>query len=438
MKAFKNGQFFPNIYSYLLSSIGLVLFLSLSLLTASALSILFTRNQNNINNILDRSLAVAWQEYDLFYEKASALLIPLASLTDEQTIESNQDTEYISRLLQAQKEIDFWFIVDSAGRSFSSNGQQFELPEQLAQPVYESWKQKNVVMSSEIISLAQLERLNPALMKKALVEVKEASGQSMHYFAPILVQVTVIPVDERQRGGQKAIVAGHILNNDHTIAERYSAKIPSSYLSISIGGIRISANIETPSGANFIGRTQSKELLKAIQEGKRYLGEAKLEPHEIHFVASEPIRDSKGNIIGALSVGVPSQGLANLKRDTLSAIFISAFISLCVTLGVASFTAKKVTTPLVILSHWAKEISYIETITSDHIHQLESQPAARVRELWYLQRCFTRMAQTLYQKCQENQAYLEELERDRQELQRLTAELQQVNLSLEKRLKNRP
>ncbi|SMB98644.1 Signal transduction histidine kinase [Thermanaeromonas toyohensis ToBE] len=423
MKRIKNWQLFPTIYSYLLSSIGLVLLLSLLLFTASSLSIFFARNQNNINNLLDRSLAVAWQEYNLFYEKALTLLSPLGSLIGDEK-KSSPYMEYISKLLDSQEEIDFWLIVDH----------QSHLPAQLSKLVYNSWQQKDIITCSEVISLSELSLIDSSLVKKALVEVKDTSGQGLHYFAPVLVQVIVMPLTTKNSSLQRALVVGHILNNDHGTADRYSTKIPGSYLSIGVNGIRVSANIQSPSGSDFVGGIQSGILLKTVQEGKRYIGQAKIEPNEIHFVASDPIRDFEGNIIGALSVGVPSQGLANLKRDTLLSIFISAFVCLSVAMGVASFVARKVATPLVVLSHLAKEISQTESIISDHIDKLEAQPVARIRELWYLQRCFTRMAKTLYQKCQENQAYLAELEKDREELQRLTSELQQVNLSLEKKV----
>jgi len=115
-------------------------------------------------------------------------------------------------------------------------------------------------------------------------------------FPWVLVQVAAEPAGDGTGG---CLVALNVLNNDTAVARRYSLQINGSYLSIGLHGVRISANLKSMSQSDFVGIRQPEDLVSTVESGRRYLGEAQLEPGNVHFVASDPIRNSAGRVIGA-------------------------------------------------------------------------------------------------------------------------------------------
>ena len=202
-------------------------------------------------------------------------------------------------------------------------------------------------------------------------------------------------------------------------------------------GIRVVANIKGPQTLDFVGMKQSQPLNEATRKGNRYNGSAQIELNEIHLVAAEPILNSKGKVIAALSVGIPSHGLTTIKRDAFFSLLLCLLLCAGIALIGASIITSKVSLPITGWGKLAQEISDAKTITKEHISKLEKVKESRISEINNLHNSFQGMTTTLYQKSKEANAYLEQLEQDRVTLQLLTKELQDANNKLELRVSER-
>ncbi|WP_434073640.1 ATP-binding protein [Moorella naiadis (nom. illeg.)] len=428
----------PSLYTSLLIAFTLVLGSFMALFSGFSLPIISSRIQANINSLLDRSLIIAWHEYNRFFRETKANLDIIASLKGVTALFSGGDAGEVAGLLNNRPQVDFWQAIDNQGRVIAASGRSEGDPTaSIAGLFRESWAGGETLTSSEVVPINTITYLNPGLKDRVLVEIKDLDGQSTNtFFNGALIQVVAVPVKvEGQILG--CLVAGHLLNNDYEIAGNYTHKVPGSFLSIGVQGVRIAANIQGASRMNFVGLPQPPTLVTTIEAGKRYIGQAQISPGEIHLVVSDPIYNSTGRIIGEFSVGVPSQGITNIKRDTFLAILAALAICLLLGLILAAFLSRRITRPVTTFSHLAKEISQTESVTKEHIDRLEQINVPDIQEIWYLQRCFNRMARSLYQKCKETETYMQELENDRRQLQHLADELTEANSLLEKRVEER-
>ncbi|MDQ7092852.1 ATP-binding protein [Desulfosporosinus sp. PR] len=285
---------------------------------------------------------------------------------------------------------------------------------------------------NESVSLVQLETYNPKLVEKATPTNNTLTEKD--YLA--LFQVTAVPY-KRDNKTAGAIIAAHLLNNDNSIAHNISTKIPNSYSDISCNGIRISGNISSETNPSYIGMLQQPKQIETIKQGKRYYGQNKLAKDLDHLVVSDPIYNLQGNVIGALTIGQPSQGLDRIKEDTMIYISISALLCLAIVLGISAIESKKGAAPIIRLSQIAKQIYEAETISDEHLSIINNLEPPDIREIKDLQLCFSRMSNSLYKQKQEILRYLNELEIERNELQWLTDKLQEANTTLEAKVQEK-
>ncbi|GAF26075.1 signal transduction histidine kinase [Moorella thermoacetica Y72] len=424
----------PSIYTIVLLFSGLILTLYLTLFASFTLTFICKRNQTNIETTLMRSMAVAWKIYNDFFDKTLAVLSPLNSFnTYNQTEEA---TIQLAKILCAkQQDIDFWLIVNNSQKIIAASYNNSKIADKFIDIIKSSQEKKEPIFTSEVVSIKELNGLDPSLAKRAAIQIKDPANQNA-IFSQVLLQIIAMPLYNKNFLWG-TLIAGHLLNNDQVLAEQYSNLIPDSFLGLSIGGVRIANNIKSPMQSNFVGTIQEKNVIKAIEQGKRYVGRTTLEPKDIHLVVSDPIYDFEGKIIGDITVGVPSRGLANLTLDTFAIILVSALICLILVLFIASFVVKKFTLPLVALDRVVKKICEAKTITARHINYLNhitKNTSLGIREIVDLRDRFSQMAVSLYQKSQENKNYLEKIKKDRQELQQLSIELHKANVALEKKV----
>lgn len=441
----KDKQNLSSINFELVKAFSLILLIFLFLFTAFATRIIFTRLEANIDSLLDRSLSLAQDEYEYFYYQGIPVLQLIASTTMEEEYDNFKGDkaenyffdEKILSALQHQKNFDFWLVINHSGQVVAANVKQdHPMVQDLGVLLRGSWRDGQTITTTELYPMEQVQSLDSGIARRALVQIKDPKTEEAERTSAAMFQIVAVPLISSDNQVLGAMVAGHLLNNDNNIAQKYSSRIPNSFLSISTRplGIRIVTNLGSNSHISYLGSVQAEELIKTTQEGGRYVGQVKLESSEIHIVASDPLYNLEGQVIGALTVGIPSQGLASLKKDTLNYIVVSALIFFLISLGIASLVATKLSGPLVALSKMAKEISQEETINSKHIDTLNTPPLIKIREVGYLYKCFGKMASSLYQKCVENEKYMEELAQDRAELKLLTDQLQEINQSLENKV----
>ena len=103
------------------------------------------------------------------------------------------------------------------------------------------------------------------------------------------------------------------------------------YTTIFKGDTRIATNVIGTDGKRAIGTTAAPEVVnEVIKSGKEYVGEAQVVGIDT-YVKYEPIKDSKGNIVGMLFSGVPKSTVKAKVSESLK--FILAIIATSLTIG---------------------------------------------------------------------------------------------------------
>lgn len=394
----------PSVRQVWFKSFSIQLILIFCLFILFATMIIFTRADRNINSLLDRALTITWSEYNQFARRSTTSLKLLA---DELETGLLADPRALTPVLARNEAFDLWFVADRDGEMLAGSS-----PDGLARlspfaaVVDQVWQTGAPVASNELVTLAALRDYSPALADRAHLDGSDELSQQ----AGALFQVVAVPYRNQAHQLAGALVVAHLLNNDNSIAERLAVEIPDSFSTIGAGGIRVSGNLSSSVYPTLLGKAQVAEHMETIQRGERYYGRNKLSKDIDHLVVSDPIRSVKGEVIGALTIGHPSQGMASLKQDTAAYIILSALFSWGFVLAGTVLASRRWAEPIGRLATLAKRIDQDEVVSPAHLDLVEALPTPTTSELDDLQRCFTHMTLSLYEKGQEIQGYLRDLE----------------------------
>lgn len=378
-------------------------------------------------------MTIAWQEYNDFFIREQIIFSTYDSLDKTKGI-FPQTTPEMIKSLDSQQNHDFWLAISNdANLSFSSFPISEEAKLLFLNYFSNNIKDKEVFYTSEILPRNFFSG-NEKLLQKCIIPLENDLDQN---FTKVLVQLTSLAVKDEQDQNIGYLIGGKIMNNNCSLTKSYSKKVPHSYLSIGIQGIRICSNIKSLTNEDFLGKTQSRELIEKIKANKKFIGQAQLQKGDVHFITSEPIHNSSGQVIAALSIGIPSYGFTNLKRDSIFLILNSFIICLSLAIILVSIVAKKISKPITHFSKLAMEISTEKSFNQNNIKKIKELETSQIQEISYLQNCFLQMSEALYKKSQEAENYLKELELEHSKLQELHDKLLKTNFSLEKKVAER-
>ena len=165
---------------------------------------------------------------------------------------------------------------------------------------------KETIVSTELVPADVLKNESKQLAEKAVVEITEPTnehGQGSSLFKDALMTVVIVPVIEDNKA-IGVISGGFLLNHDEWIAREYTSRIPNTYLSIGVKGVRISSNIQTDDFSRPMGSVQENELVETTSAGKRYRGKLLVKDRPALIVA-DPIISYGGQVVGNIGVGAP-------------------------------------------------------------------------------------------------------------------------------------
>jgi len=427
-------QQWPSIQHRILASITFVLLVLTIALTASCGFLIYGRIGADLNERLGDALNIAWQEYLERPQQTLATLRYIVPLADFSQAQTSGDTERLRELLAQLPNVDFAAFLSTSGEVIAHTA-----PKQVgAQSPLARYATDAIQQGTPQISTEELDE--PAVLSQApdlagRFEVPTGDGRM---FNKGLVQLIVFPV-ERYGRTEGVLIAGIVLNNTSHIPQSYTTRMPNSYLSIAAEGVRVSANIITGTGPLRAGGQQASDLVNTTSHGRRYFGTVPVGA-EKHYVVSDPIRNSAGQVIGALSLGLPPSGFVNLQREALTVILVCAFLSFLLAAAVATLVARRFSHPIVWLKKLAQRLAKFQ---DEHDYQraldecLQHTPPLFSQEMTELYNSFVSMAQELVCRYGETVQYLEQLKQDREELQSLTAELQDSKELLEKKVEER-
>jgi methyl-accepting chemotaxis protein len=141
-----------------------------------------------------------------------------------------------------------------------------------------------------------------------------------------------------QKGTDFRIAEGRLMAGDYTINGNFELpdklkELCGGAATIFMGDVRISTNVLKADGSRAVGtRLEGAPYDAVIKEGKPYRGEAMILGVP-YFTTYEPIRDGRGEIIGALFVGVQkSEFFAVLDKMKIVVVALTLLISVIASL----------------------------------------------------------------------------------------------------------
>lgn len=143
------------------------------------------------------------------------------------------------------------------------------------------------------------------------------------------------------------LILGEIINNSAYYPDRYSATIDNSFLSISLGDIRVCSNIASPERDDYLGCPipDFNDNFKA--KADYYYGVEYAPIGDDYYFSYKAIRNHPGEIIGYLGVGIPERDYKLLLKSNTFIILVVILISLPVILISSWLFCNRITRPII-------------------------------------------------------------------------------------------
>jgi len=143
----------------------------------------------------------------------------------------------------------------------------------------------------------------------------------------------------------KLIIGNHVLNGDYSIPDKLK-KLTGGTATIFMNDERVSTNVIKDDGTRAVGtKLKGPAYDMVFKEGKAYRGEADI-LGVTYFTAYDPIKDSKGEVIGALYTGIKKNiFLGSYEKLQITTIFLTLLI-LIGSVAVNWFIVRRLFVPL--------------------------------------------------------------------------------------------
>lgn len=395
-----------NIRNKLLLSILVILVVSYSVLLLVTINSVGKFVEEQVNKDLAEHLSYARSQYYARAELVKHSFMQTSSSPFVQQKVRSGDHAWLAdaarRWSRVFPFVDVITIVDAdkkviARANNDINNDHFEMGWMLDKAMVE----KKPVISTELIPYSLLVREGKT--DYALPHQKE--GEAM-------MITTVVPVIDEKGKVAGFLVAGDLLNKGAHLPDLVRDVFgKETELSITQGGITIVSSLAEDKANPTILDTS---IVDRLQKGLPFWGTVDRGGHSYKTVY-EPIFNSRGEWVGALSVSIKEWEYERVRWDNNRNILLSALLGILLSFGMAYFSAKNLTSPLKALADG------VEKIEMGDLSQRLRVPAAD--EFGLLADSFNRMAAAL-------------AERDGT-IRRKTEALQELNELLENRVAER-
>jgi len=419
----------PSIQRRLLSAFALVLLTLSLLLTATSAIISSQLSQTNLVDRMQIAIQVAWDAYNEGPNRLAAAMESLARL--EPAADRLDAQETAAPVLRTLPGADFALVADADGLVLAhTSDAQVGRPAPLQHIAAEALRTGSVQYSTELVgpdlvSAHMPDELGRLYLPEGCVPGDEGCTSIG------MVQVVAVPV--RRDGLDRVLMAGILLNNTDDVPRAASERIPSAYLSVAAGGIRVSTNISTRGlGRIETGGQQSLQLRTTVEQGRRYYGKVPV-GEEMHYIAADPILNARGEVVGALSIGLPPSSFNAYYRGAQLLMLLFGVVAVLVSLLIARAMARRLARPIIGLE---RDVTSLTSAARSHdlaraTQLIDPHPVLYSREVQSLHTAFRTLAEALVDQTRKTETYLHQLEEERAELQAITLELQQTKEALE-------
>ena len=248
------------------------------------------------------------------------------------------------------------------------------------------------------------------------------------YLTQCQIGLAVIPVmsltDSDKISGY--LVLGDIVNNDPYFPMAYSRNVEGSYLAISIDGIRVTSNIQTPTKENYVG--SRIPVTTKTWDGPKHYNFGRVDFNdEVHVFLDEVVQNFKGESVATIGIGIPEERFARILSTNQYLIVGVTMLCLSIMLLIGRYFAAIITEPLAVATEFAEQLA-------DGKRNLILQPEwikDKNSETTILLTTFQKMAISLEESERMSETYLEQLTQKHQTQIELSTQLKVMNDELE-------
>jgi two-component system NtrC family sensor kinase len=222
---------------------------------------------------------------------------------------------------------------------------------------------------TEIIPREELAKESPALAEQAYFKfvptprakptdkTEESAGMMIKSAAPVL----------DYNGNLLGILyGGNLVNRNFRIVDKIKETVfqGQAYKGVDLGTAtifqwdhRIATNVLTQEGKRAIGTRIAEDVYEQVLVKSRPWIERAFVVNNWYITAYEPIRNTSGNIIGVLYVGILENKFTDMEKEAVWWLLSITILGVVITLVVAYFLANSITKPLRLLSTAAGQLA---------------------------------------------------------------------------------
>lgn len=247
---------------------------------------------------------------------------------------------------------------------------------------------KEIVSSTEVVSVDELRKESPTLAEKAYFkfiytpkarfrkEEEETSGLMLKAAAPIF------DFDNKFVG---VVYGGVLLNRNFEIVDKIKETVFQNvmYQGMDIGtatifldDLRISTNVKNEDGSRAIGTRIAEDVYnQVVTEEKPWIGRAYV-VNNWYITAYEPIRSIGNRIIGILYVGILEQKYTDIQTRTIVIFLGITLMGAIVSMTFSYFISRKISGSINRLVFASREVAHgnldakVEIKANDELHEL--------------------------------------------------------------------
>ena len=332
--------------------------------------------------------------------------------------------------------IDFWMIVDGQKTLiFSRPNEKKTLSPRLNALIGQAETARKAITSEEVLDLDELFAVGSKAYNQFKVRIspQDRSNGKNRFLTKCLASIAIAPIYDRGNAQRMGfLIVGCITNNDDYLPKVYSKSVKDSYLAISIDNTRITSNIRSPQKDNYIGSPSpitinTLEGMRSVYYGKQNNG------GEIHIFVDTPILNRAGKHVGILGVGIPEHKFSVIMNIQRNIVVCVALFCLVIMIFIGRYAANRISEPIMKAAELAGQIAQGNTEVSIEKRFFDGKNS----ETSILLQSFQKMACDLKKSEAERADYLEKLQNEQIEQQKLSQQLALLNVSLEEKIQLR-
>ncbi len=338
----------------------IVVFIPIAIMSFMSVNLILKGIQREIQQRIVSDLNVAVAIYDKIKHQLRYTIRDQSNRVkyyfDTDTLD---DLPAFLKAIAEQNNLDLLLVADRRGKVIARGNQPLLEDDNLFERAYF----KRAVDGEDIVSTELID-----LNEMQAEGIKSDSAESL------MIRV-VMPVKEAGGAVRAVIIAGYLLNNDHSIVDLITDLIGAQAAIFQRETI-IASSLRDHTGARVMGAKTNKKIAETVlQSGKQYVGEDDVFGTG-YINGYIPLRNANNQVIGSLYIRASEEGFLNIKRKVTSSIIFMAGFSVLLALAIGFYVGRPLTKSIESLRQGALAVA-----NSDFDHKIKVDTDDELKEL---------------------------------------------------------